>query len=127
VYLGFGVAGRRAGGLSSGVVCPDRAGYFPPFPDRALNCQNGRLAASEWLAAFGSGRQPGGKVMSQHCRLVELGILGPVEVRADGQVLDTGHPRRRAVLAVLLLELGRTIPAEVLIDRVWGRIPPPRR
>lgn len=62
--------------------------------------------------------------MSQHCRLVELGILGPVEVRADGQVLDTGHPRRRAVLAVLLLELGRTIPAPVLIDRVWGEDPP---
>lgn len=62
--------------------------------------------------------------MSQHCRLVELGILGPVEVRADGQVLDTGHPRRRAVLAVLLLELGRTIPAQVLIDRVWGEDPP---
>lgn len=62
--------------------------------------------------------------MSQHCRLVELGILGPVEVRADGQVLDTGHSRRRAVLAVLLLELGRTIPAQVLIDRVWGEDPP---
>jgi DNA-binding SARP family transcriptional activator len=62
--------------------------------------------------------------MNQHCRLVELGILGPVEARADGQALDTGHPRRRAVLAVLLLELGRTIPAQVLIDRVWGEDPP---
>jgi DNA-binding SARP family transcriptional activator len=55
---------------------------------------------------------------------VELGVLGPVEVRADGQTLDVGHARRRAVLAVLLLELGRVVPADVLIDRVWGEDPP---
>ena len=51
---------------------------------------------------------------------MELGVLGPVEVRADGQLLEAGHARRRAVLAVLLLDLGRVVPLEVLIDRVWG-------
>lgn len=51
---------------------------------------------------------------------MELGVLGPVEVRVNGQSLDTGHARRRAVLAVLLLELGCVVPPEVLIDRVWG-------
>src|ERR1700742_1062391 len=56
--------------------------------------------------------------------LVELGVLGPVEVRAAGQMLDAGHARRRAVLAVLLLELGQVVPTEVLIDRVWGDYPP---
>jgi len=55
---------------------------------------------------------------------VELGVLGPVEVRASGQVLDPGHARRRAVLAVLLLDLGRVVPVEALIDRVWGEQPP---
>lgn len=55
---------------------------------------------------------------------MQLGVLGPVEVRFGGQVLDVGHARRRAVLAVLLLNLGRVVPAEVLIDRVWGENPP---
>jgi DNA-binding SARP family transcriptional activator len=41
-----------------------------------------------------------------------------------GQVADTGHPRQRAVLAVLLLDLGRVVPTELLIDRVWGGNPP---
>jgi DNA-binding SARP family transcriptional activator len=63
--------------------------------------------------------------MSHQGELVELGVLGSIEVRASGQVLDAGHARRRAVLAVLLLDLGRVVPIEVLIDRVWGEEPPP--
>jgi len=39
-------------------------------------------------------------------------------------MLDAGHARRRAVLAVLLLEFGRVVPVEALIDRVWGEKPP---
>ena len=41
-----------------------------------------------------------------------------------GQVADAGHSRQRAVLAVLLLDLGRVVPTELLIDRVWGGNPP---
>ncbi len=41
-----------------------------------------------------------------------------------GRVADAGHSRQRAVLAVLLLELGRVVPTELLIDRVWGEEPP---
>jgi DNA-binding response OmpR family regulator len=54
------------------------------------------------------------------------GKQGPctVEVRVAGQAAETGHPRQRAVLAVLLLDLGRVVPTELLIDRVWGGNPP---
>jgi DNA-binding SARP family transcriptional activator/Tfp pilus assembly protein PilF len=55
---------------------------------------------------------------------VEFGILGPVEVRVAGQVANVGHPRQCAVLAVLLLDLGRVVSVEALIDRVWGNAPP---
>jgi DNA-binding SARP family transcriptional activator/tetratricopeptide (TPR) repeat protein/Mrp family chromosome partitioning ATPase len=55
---------------------------------------------------------------------MEFGVLGPVEVWADGRPADAGHARQRAVLAVLLLDLGRAVPPEVLIDRVWGEDPP---
>jgi DNA-binding SARP family transcriptional activator/tetratricopeptide (TPR) repeat protein len=56
---------------------------------------------------------------------VEFRVLGPVEIRVAGQRLPAGHARQRAVLAVLLLELNRVVPAEQLIDRVWGEDPPP--
>ena len=41
-----------------------------------------------------------------------------------GQLADTGHARQRAVLAALLLDLGHVVPAETLINRVWGEEPP---
>jgi DNA-binding SARP family transcriptional activator len=55
---------------------------------------------------------------------VEFGVLGPVEVFVDGRPADAGHARQRAVLAVLVLDAGRVVPLEVLIDRVWGERPP---
>jgi DNA-binding SARP family transcriptional activator/tetratricopeptide (TPR) repeat protein len=56
--------------------------------------------------------------------LVEFRVLGGLEVRADGRRVDVGHARQRSVLAVLLLDLGRVVPAGQLIDRVWGENPP---
>jgi DNA-binding SARP family transcriptional activator/tetratricopeptide (TPR) repeat protein len=55
---------------------------------------------------------------------VEFRVLGPVEVRVAGRAVDAGHARQRSVLAVLLLHLGQPVPAERLIDRVWGEDPP---
>jgi DNA-binding SARP family transcriptional activator/tetratricopeptide (TPR) repeat protein len=55
---------------------------------------------------------------------MEFRVLGPIEFRHAGQLIDTGHARQRAVLAVLLLDLGRPVPAETLIDRVWGEKTP---
>jgi DNA-binding SARP family transcriptional activator len=55
---------------------------------------------------------------------VEFRVLGPVEVYTSGCRLDAGHARQRAVLAVLVLELGRVVPQEMLVHRVWGEDPP---
>ena len=47
-------------------------------------------------------------------------VLGPLEVRHDGQALALGGPKQRTVLALLLLEAGHLVPASQLIEHVWG-------
>src|SRR5215469_3262262 len=54
----------------------------------------------------------------------EFRVLGPVEAWAAGRRLALGHARQRSVLAVLLVEAGRVIAAEQIVDRVWGEDPP---
>jgi DNA-binding SARP family transcriptional activator/tetratricopeptide (TPR) repeat protein len=51
---------------------------------------------------------------------VEFRILGPVELWAGGKSHPLGSRKERGVLAVLLWELGRPVPAETLISRIWG-------
>jgi DNA-binding SARP family transcriptional activator/tetratricopeptide (TPR) repeat protein len=55
---------------------------------------------------------------------VEFQLLGPVEVRSGGRILDAGQPRQRAVLAALLVDAGRVVAGDVLVDRVWGEDAP---
>jgi DNA-binding SARP family transcriptional activator/tetratricopeptide (TPR) repeat protein len=55
---------------------------------------------------------------------MEFRLFGEVQLRAGGQVLDVGTPRQQAVLAVLLVDAGRPVPIESLIDRIWGDDPP---
>ena len=51
-------------------------------------------------------------------------LLGPVEaVSADGPCA-LGGPKQRALLAVLLLERGRVVPRDRLVDALWSDRPP---
>ncbi|GAB35427.1 AfsR/SARP family transcriptional regulator [Gordonia otitidis] len=52
-------------------------------------------------------------------------ILGPLEVRCDGELLDLGSPKQRAVLGALVLARGAVVSVDRLIDAVWGPHPPP--
>ncbi|MFD8491847.1 BTAD domain-containing putative transcriptional regulator [Amycolatopsis sp. NPDC059657] len=55
---------------------------------------------------------------------MEFRILGPLEIHtAAGQVLITRR-RERGLLAVLLLELGRTVPVDRLVELLWDGEPP---
>jgi len=56
---------------------------------------------------------------------VQIGILGPFEVRADDGVLaDVPGTRLRALLTALALEAGRAVSKATLVDWIWGERPP---
>jgi predicted ATPase/DNA-binding SARP family transcriptional activator len=55
----------------------------------------------------------------------ELRLLGPVQLIRAGCEVALGGPKQRAVLAVLLVEQGRTISAGRLVEDVWRGCPPP--
>ena len=55
---------------------------------------------------------------------MEFRILGPIEVVGDGgESLALGGTRSRALLAALLLEPGRAVTRERLIDGLWAAPP----
>ena len=54
-----------------------------------------------------------------------FGILGTTEVRsADGETVAVGGPRVRSLLALLVLNAGRLVTTEHLIDGLYGEDPP---
>jgi DNA-binding SARP family transcriptional activator len=55
---------------------------------------------------------------------VEVRLLGPLEVTHAGRNLVVGGGRQRALLALLALHPNEVVPAERLIDQLWGEQPP---
>src|SRR5437763_15926403 len=55
---------------------------------------------------------------------MRFAILGPLEVVADGRQLPLGGPQQRALLAVLLLNAGRVVSTDRLVDYLWGEQQP---
>ena len=51
---------------------------------------------------------------------MEFRVLGPLEVWDEGRELSLGGPKPRALLAVLLLHPNEVVPADRLIDELWG-------
>ncbi|WP_152364947.1 alpha/beta fold hydrolase [Microlunatus speluncae] len=48
------------------------------------------------------------------------GILGPLEVARDGHSISVGGPQQQVLLGVLLLNANTPVPADRLIDHLWG-------
>ena len=56
---------------------------------------------------------------------MEFRILGPLEVRRDGQVVPLAGQRRRALLALLILRANEAVSFDALVEELWGADPPP--
>jgi DNA-binding SARP family transcriptional activator len=55
---------------------------------------------------------------------VELGVLGPLQVRRDGAPVIIPGAKPRAILTMLGLHGGSVVSAETLIELLWGDDPP---
>jgi DNA-binding SARP family transcriptional activator len=51
-------------------------------------------------------------------------VLGAIRVELDARVVKIAAPRQRALLALLLLDVNRTVSSSRLIDGIWGETPP---
>ena len=51
---------------------------------------------------------------------MHVGVLGPLLIRADEREVPLSGQRLWDVLVVLLQLRGRQVPAEVVLDLVWG-------
>ena len=54
----------------------------------------------------------------------EFRILGPLEVEGESGPLALGGQKQRALLAALLLEAGRVVATDRLVDLLWGEEAP---
>ncbi len=55
---------------------------------------------------------------------IEYRVLGPIEVRKEGCIVALGGPHLRNLLAMLLVDAGRVVAVDRLIDGLWGETPP---
>ncbi|MBE9374098.1 tetratricopeptide repeat protein [Saccharopolyspora sp. HNM0983] len=54
----------------------------------------------------------------------EFRVLGPLEVRRDGEPVPFGSPLMRALLACLVLEPNQVVSVDRLVDNMWDGEPP---
>ncbi len=55
---------------------------------------------------------------------MEFLVLGSLEVTREGRPVGLGGPKQRLVLAHLLIRANRLVPADTLIEEIWGEEPP---
>ena len=56
--------------------------------------------------------------------MIDFHVLGPVLVRSGDTEIVVSTPKRRALLALLVLHHGRLVPTDVLVEELWGDRPP---
>lgn len=87
---------------------------FPPLRtatvERDVVGRAGELAAAAEAAVAGGQRQ--------------FGILGPLEVLRDGELVAIGGQKQRVLLAALLVRANEVVSTDRLVDDLWGAAPP---
>jgi DNA-binding SARP family transcriptional activator len=56
--------------------------------------------------------------------MLDIRVLGPLEVEGDRGPLPLGGQKQRALLGLLVLNTGRVVATDKLLDELWGEHPP---
>jgi len=56
--------------------------------------------------------------------MVEVKLLGGLEVVVEGRSLELTRKKERALIAMLALRLGEVVSTDVLVDGIWDESPP---
>ncbi|MGQ0776987.1 MAG: AfsR/SARP family transcriptional regulator [Pseudonocardiales bacterium] len=56
---------------------------------------------------------------------MEFRVLGPLEIHAEGQMIDVSTHKQRLVLGVLLCHIGHPVTVDALVDALWEQQAPP--
>jgi DNA-binding SARP family transcriptional activator len=56
--------------------------------------------------------------------MVEIRALGPLEAVVDGRLVDLGAPKQRALLALLVSQVGQPVAVDVMREELWAGPPP---
>src|SRR5580765_2712001 len=84
-----------------------------------LRMETTRMTDGTRLRSAPDARLPAGPG-SEAVATVTLRVLGGFEATIDGRPLQLGGPRPRAVLARMLVADGSAVPAEQIVEDVWG-------
>lgn len=57
--------------------------------------------------------------------LLRVEVLGPLRLVVDGEDIEVRGTRRRAMLALLALQVGQVVSVDTLLDVLWEGEPPP--
>ncbi len=55
---------------------------------------------------------------------MEFRLLGPLEVEDNGEVISLGGAKQRTLFALLLLDRGRAVSTDRLVEEIWAGEPP---
>lgn len=57
--------------------------------------------------------------------MVEFRALGPIEALVGGRLVDPGAPKQRALLALLVSQVGEPVTVDAITQELWAGNPPP--
>src|SRR4051812_48621613 len=84
----------------------------------------GRAVVGPWSSGGRAGLRCAGGCEYGCASVMDVRLLGPVEVSMDGRRLPLGAAKQRALLAMLAVHANSTVPADVLMEGLWGEEPP---